>query len=357
MRKFITQKAHTQDGQVSIFKVQQTPETIFEDTCLRLDHPNYLRDGVNFSFRVKPLPEGMTDPEDLRDDDPEQHSYMQVSGSSQALTIEVRVPDAKEDYIHYVVAREPVRDPDAWVPLSWENDKTQIVTVKRHPEEIFTGQQAIPVFGDYIINNQLPPAHLLRRITVPPSSWPGLEQGAITQPRSLVTPIPPGQRRFTTWTASKGLGIRRSFMNPQTPQEVADKITHDLNDPTFLSDARHFALGVELLPEGINFPEDMPPDAPEQYYIQAGGSHDAMTLEIRVPHPTDGYRQYTVAREPIHTPDAWITLSWDNGGKEPFTLHLHPEEIFTAEQATPIFTNFILNNQLPPNDLLRQIDA
>ena len=146
-------------------------------------------------------------------------------------------------------------------------------------------------------------------------------------------------------------------MNPQTPQEVADKIIHDLNDPTLLSDARHFALGVEQLPDGINFPEDMPPDPPEQYYIQAGGSHDAMTLEIRVPHPTDSYRQYTVAREPIHTPDAWITLSWDNGGKEPFTLHLHPEEIFTAEQATPIFTNFIINNQLPPNHLLRQIDA
>ena len=356
MRKFIIQKAHTQDGQLSIFKVQQTPETIFEDTCLRLERPTYLGGGANFSFRVKPLPEGMADPEDLRADDPEQHSYMQASGSSQALTIEVRVPDEKEGYAHYVVAREPIEDPDSWVPLSWENDKTQIVTVKRHPEEIFTGQQATSVFGDYIINNQLPPAHLLRRITVPPGSWPGLEQGAITQPRSLVTPIPPGQRRFTTWTSSKGLGIKRSFMNPQTPQEIADKVTHDLNNPTFLSDARHFAFGVDQLPEGINFPEDMPPDPPEQYYIQAGGSHQAMSLEIRVPHPTDGYRQYAVAHEPIRDPNAWVTLSWDNGGKEPFTLRLHPEEIFTAEQATPIFTNFILNNQLPPNNLLRQIN-
>lgn len=356
MKRFSIWSASTKNGPLALFSTPQTPKGIFEEISRDLTYPKYFRPGAIFACAIKPLPEGIRFPDDLPASHPEQHSYMQASGSSHALTIEVRVPDEKEGYAHYVVAREPIRDPDAWVSLSWENDKTQIVTVKRHPEEIFTGQQATPVFGDYIINNHLPPAHLLRRITVPPGSWPGLEQGAITQPRSLVTHVPPGQRRFTTWTASKGVGIRRSFMNPQTPQEIADKVIQDLNNPTFLSDTRHFAFGVDQLPEGINFPEDMPPDPPEQYYIQAGGSHQAMALEIRVPHPTDGYRQYAVAREPVQDPNAWVTLSWDNGGKEPFTLHLHPEEIFTAEQATPIFTNFILNNQLPPSNLLRHID-
>ena len=102
----------------------------------------------------------------MPDDDPEQMRYMQAAGSNRAMTIEARVPapDADGGYTHYVLAREPVADPGRWVPLSWDNGSAEPYTIQLHPEEIFTGEQAVPVFRDYIINGQLPKPELLRPI-------------------------------------------------------------------------------------------------------------------------------------------------------------------------------------------------
>ena len=58
-----------------------------------------------------------------------------------------------------------------------------------------------------------------------------------------------------------------------------------------------------------------------------------MTIEIRVTHDDGSYEQYTVAREPVTDPEAWTTVSWDNGGPEPYTIQVHPQEVFTGEQA------------------------
>ena len=80
-----------------------------------------------------------------------------------------------------------------------------------------------------------------------------------------------------------------------------------------------------------------------------------MTIEIRVTHEDDSYEQYAVARQPVVAPEAWVTVSWDNGGPEPFTIQVHPEEVFTGEQAVPIFRAYIENNLLPPAELLRRI--
>ena len=63
-----------------------------------------------------------------------------------------------------------------------------------------------------------------------------------------------------------------------------------------------------------------------------------------------------MAREPVADPAAWTTITWDNGSPEPFTLHLHPEEVFTGEQATPVFRAYIENGALPPTELLRRLD-
>ncbi|WP_244936753.1 NTP pyrophosphohydrolase [Actinomyces qiguomingii] len=82
------------------------------------------------------------------------------------MTIEARVPDPDGSYVHYVLEREPVADPDRWMPLSWDNGSPEPYTIDLHPEEIFTGEQAVPVFRDYIINGQLPEPQLLRTIDV-----------------------------------------------------------------------------------------------------------------------------------------------------------------------------------------------
>ena len=120
---------------------------------------------------------------------------------------------------------------------------------------------------------------------------------------------------------------------------------------------KHFSMLVWALPEGVTHIDDVPRSSPARAtYIQCGGSAEAMTIEIRVTHDDGSYEHYAVAREPVTDPEAWTTVSWDDGGSEPYSVQVHPEEVFTGEQAVPVFRAYIEDNALPPADLLRRID-
>ena len=41
------------------------------------------------------------------------------------------------------------------------------------------------------------------------------------------------------------------FLQPQTPQLIADEVTRKLTSPTYLDGERHFAVVVWALPDGI----------------------------------------------------------------------------------------------------------
>ena len=141
----------------------------------------------------------------------------------------------------------------------------------------------------------------------------------------------------------------------QTPEEFADDIARTLTSPLYLNGANVFAIVVWALPEGVRHIDDVPRSSPARAtYFQCGGSTEAMTIEIRVTHD-DSYEHYAVAREPVTDPKAWTTMSWDNGGPEPFTIQVHPEEVFTGEQAVPVLRAYIEDAALPPADLLRHV--
>ena len=164
-------------------------------------------------------------------------------------------------------------------------------------------------------------------------------------------------RRFAQETIGKG-GPVEIFEIPQTPEEFADDIARSLTSPLYLNGENVFAIVVWALPEGAMHIDDVPRSSPARAtYIQCGGSTEAMTIEIRVTHDDDSYEHYAVAREPVTDPKAWTTVSWDNGGPEPYTIQVHPQEVFTGEQAVPVFRAYIEDNALPPADLLRRIDV
>ena len=166
------------------------------------------------------------------------------------------------------------------------------------------------------------------------------------------------ERYFTTWTVSPRFGLRNNFLTPQTPNIIFNEIKDQLGSPKFLRLGGFFSFGVRALPEEVLWPEDVPKNDPSlNSYMQAAGVHEAMTIEVRVSDGSDSYTHYTVAREPVADPEAWTTVSWDNGNPEPFTIQVHPEEVFTGEQAVPIFLTYIEDNALPPANLLRRIDV
>ena len=164
-------------------------------------------------------------------------------------------------------------------------------------------------------------------------------------------------RCFTQETNGKN-GHIEMFEVPQTPQEFADDIARSITSSHYFNGKNVFSIVVWGLPEGVRHIDDVPRSSPARAtYIQCGGSTEAMTVEIRVTHEDDSYEQYAVAREPVTNPEAWTTVSWDNGGPEPFTIQVHPEEVFTGEQAAPVFRAYIEDETLPSAELLRRIDV
>ena len=49
-------------------------------------------------------------------------------------------------------------------------------------------------------------------------------------------------------------------------------------------------------------------------------------------------------------------IEWDTSADKPSTTRVHPEEVFTGEQAAPVFHDYIVGGILPPAELLRPLD-
>lgn len=120
--------------------MSQTPQSFADDTEQRLTEPDFLEGYKRYALVVWALPEGVDHVDDVPHDSVALSNYMQCGGSTQAMTVEVRVTQEDGSYEHYVVARKPV-NPDAWTTITYNNTSLQV-----HPEEVFTGEQAAPVF-------------------------------------------------------------------------------------------------------------------------------------------------------------------------------------------------------------------
>lgn len=159
-------------------------------------------------------------------------------------------------------------------------------------------------------------------------------------------------RMFEFAAVGRESGTESFVWRPQTPQFVADQVEGYLRDPGFLDGGDCFAVIVTAAPEGKD-----PEEAPGVNYIQSAGSYEALTVEIRVTEEDESYVHYAVAREPIADPEQWTEVSWDAGGNSRASVQLHPEEVFTGEQAVPVYRAYIERGELPPAHLLREIDV
>ena len=161
-------------------------------------------------------------------------------------------------------------------------------------------------------------------------------------------------KRFATSVLHADVGEVERFFLPQTPESIADDVRKSLTAPRYFDGAFAFAMVVWALPEGAAYPEDAPEGHPA--YIQCAGSTRAMTIEIRLTHPDGSYQHWAVAREPVADPDKWVDIEWNTSADKPSTTRVHPEEVFTGDQAAPVFRDYIAGGILPPAELLRPLD-
>lgn len=333
MRQLVSWTDDKDLGHGESFGQNQTAQQFAEQFAHRLVYPGFLSDEGYYAMGAWALPEGV-EFDDVPPNGIARRNYMRCIGRHDAMTVELRTTHPDGSFEHYTVAREPITNPSQWTQVSFNTGDPEPHTIPVHPEELFTGQQAVPVLNNYILNATTPPPHLLRQVNTPTTT-----------------------RQVATWTVHKQRGRKTPFTLEETAQQTAQKMAHRLTDPSFLSDHAYFATGAWALPPGVHYYNVSYDDPARDNYIQCAGTYQALTIEIRTTEPNGSYKHYTVAREPVTNPNHWTQLTINNGDPKGIVVDLHPEELFTGPQAAQVFTPYILNATLPPPHLLRQTDV
>lgn len=114
-------------------------------------------------------------------------------------------------------------------------------------------------------------------------------------------------------------------------------------------------LTVTKVPEGRYY-EDLSEDEKtqmEQAYIQAAGSADAMSVEVRRLEG-DTYRLYVVGRPGARAGGPDIEIPFHEGRHR---LHVYADEVFTADDAATIFLEWCQTESVDPHQYqLREFD-
>jgi hypothetical protein len=86
-------------------------------------------------------------------------SYLQAGGTAEKMSVELRRREDDGEYRFFIVGR----DHDLSEPLT-ETIDVQAAHEPRHPSELFTADQAVPVFMHYVDHQTVPDGYTLRLI-------------------------------------------------------------------------------------------------------------------------------------------------------------------------------------------------
>ncbi|WP_051989631.1 hypothetical protein [Gordonia soli] len=88
------------------------------------------------------------------------------------------------------------------------------------------------------------------------------------------------------------------------------------------------------------------------HFIQAAGSADRMTVEIRKPVEDQSDRLFTIGHPPAHCttePPAEVIRFGEH------TTPVYPNEIFVADKAAELFFHYYKNDDIPDGYVLREL--
>ncbi len=85
-------------------------------------------------------------------------------------------------------------------------------------------------------------------------------------------------------------------------------------------------------------------------YLQCAGTAERLTVELRTTHPDGTHTHWTLGRAtPTGTPSE--PIHWNDN-----TTTVHPEEVWTAEQAGPLFEQYATHRTIPDDVHRRELD-
>jgi hypothetical protein len=112
-----------------------------------------------------------------------------------------------------------------------------------------------------------------------------------------------------------------------------------------------FAISLWRQPEGVEWGVRLPKDWPHEY-LKSAGAADGMSIEIRRLED-DEYRQYTIGRGGERSTKQNQVIVWGPNQRE---LTLSADEIFTAEEAAPVYLAYYRTGTIPDGYSLRLLD-
>jgi hypothetical protein len=117
-----------------------------------------------------------------------------------------------------------------------------------------------------------------------------------------------------------------------------------------LDGQRHGSFILAPLPAGKSWP-DVNPWKELDTYMQAAGSSDRMTIEIRR-RAGERFEQLVVGRPVSHPPDQESTtvIYWDE-----FSVTVRDNEVFMVDEAVRLFASYLLTEALPPGYTVRPV--
>ena len=105
-------------------------------------------------------------------------------------------------------------------------------------------------------------------------------------------------------------------------------------------------------PEGADLLDDIPFS---EEYLQCAGSAEAMTVEVRTLDADGTAHQYAVGKPGgDSTAEPTEVIRWDEGRH---STTVHPNEVFTADEAADVFYAYFLTDSVTEPYVLRELEG
>ena len=133
----------------------------------------------------------------------------------------------------------------------------------------------------------------------------------------------------------------------------------DTNQPATLEESVGYERPLQSLDAKSNFayclwhyPADAEFEAPTwlSHYLQCAGAAERMTVELRVTHDDGSYNHWVLGRAPLTGEETERVVRGQGQSM------IHPEEVWTAEQAAPLFEQYSRERTIPDWVHRRELD-
>ncbi|MCI2959207.1 hypothetical protein MN032_16075 [Agromyces atrinae] len=126
-----------------------------------------------------------------------------------------------------------------------------------------------------------------------------------------------------------------------------DQIRRELG---LLDGQDEFSWSLWKLPDDVEFP-DVDLSVWPREYMQSAGSADRMVIEMRVFDADSEPHQLSIGRGGSREEDPAEPVVYGS-----YTLRVHPDEIFTADEATEVYYSYFQTGDIPAGFVTRELD-